>query len=74
MKTKPNISPCRRLVHAILVAAGTIITILLSQLLSGCVVSVPLGENGCFGSIRGAVAYVPPVDLFQPPPTFLPDK
>jgi len=81
MKTsKPNISPCRRLVHAILVAAGTIITILLSQLLSGCMVMVPIGESGRYGSIRGSVDYVPPVNLFEPShliplrPKFLPDK
>jgi len=34
--------------------------LVLTSLLLGCAVTVPIGRGGEFGSIRGSVDYVPP--------------
>jgi hypothetical protein len=47
---------------------------LFAMFFAGCSVAYPLGEAGRYGTIKVAVAYVPPVDLWQGTPVFLADK
>lgn len=60
--------------RAMVLVLGVVSYLLAAWVLAGCVVAVPIGEGGRYGTVRCAVAYVPPIDLWQPAATFLPDK
>lgn len=62
--------PTSQLAFVIIVGA---LALAITTLLSGCALTVPLGDEGRYGSLRGTVQYLPPVNLWEPA-TFLNDK